>query len=1287
MSVDQIPTRQPPRKDDSKLVRYEDYIESKIQSTRWMVKAVDLATALVTLVASVLAYLLVVAIVEHWIMPGGFNVAERTTLFVVLVVGAGYFAYHRVWPLLVRAINPVYAARAIEHGSPSLKNSLINLLFFREQRAGISDAVYRTLEEQAAQRLTRVPVETSVDRSLLIHLGYVLIGVVAVAGLYKIFSPKDPIVSAERVLLPWADIVPASRVTIGAVTPGSLTVSRGEFVDVSAEVHGLGDDDPIVLRYTTADGQVVGKAIPMKPAGDGLRYACRVADEADGSDPVGLTRSLKYRLEAGDARSLDYAITVVSAPSILVEHVDYHYPAYTGYVDRTVDGLGDIRAIEGTRMTIHARANGVIRVADVDFDADGRPDLRMTAKENAADASFELGLRGDRQTPLHASYVLRFTNDEGRVNRDPVKHSIAVERDYDPEAAVLLPKEKAIDARLDETVFIEVEARDPDFALSMVRLHGEAAGQSVLDESLLKAEHRGRFTARYSFVANAHGLKAGDEVQYWVEADDNRTPKPNMVVTEKRTIRIVSPGPAQQPPPDRVARNDRQPPKPGEQQGGQQEQGGQQGGKNQGEQKQGGAADQKDQNNQQQGGDAGSQKQPGQSQGDQKGEKQQGGGQGGKSGEQNSGNQQQQSKGDSKSGGEGQASNSQSGEHKDNEQKPGEQGQGGSQSKSKDGSSDASHDQQQSKGEQTGAGASGGEKSKDNAQPDGARPDQGDKSQQPNGNQQQGNQKNGGQQNGAKQPQSGDQKPAVSSEGDNDGEAFERMQKHMEQNGELKKDEKSSNDAGQSAEQKQEGAKKDGEKGKEGEGQQSQQNASKDKADGESKSGESKSKDGESASADGKSAAKPGDANQKQQSDQKGKDQNQSAGAKPNGDDAQQKKEQQSSDGKEQSKSPEGQETGSKGPAGAGEEKQPQGSPNSQPDKKPVEKHQQSGSKEGTNKQEPAAGANSKKESDSSGEQGGDKAGGGEEGAGQKSPHDGTGSAGQNQSADNGAGQSTEKGKGDTSSSGGKDAKSDHPTGSSDGKTPGKGSQQKDGTGNKPGGSAGSESAESPDGKNAAGDKGDKAGSREGEAKGTDSKSGEEGKQAGKQQEKDGQEVGKQGDEKGGEPGKKKEEGSEQGKSSGPTEGGGKPGGAANPQSTIKGTAPEGDAANLDYARKRTDLVLEKLSDQLNKNKVDDRMLKELGWTRDDLRRFVDRWQQRKDAAQRDDAKGEAAKRELDDALRSLGLQRDKLQQNAVEKDSMRDLKQGYRGAVPLEYQERLRAYNQGVSRAARDGE
>ena len=43
---------------------------------------------------------------------------------------------------------------------------------------------------------------------------------------------------------------------------------------------------------------------------------------------------------------------------------------------------------------------------------------------------------------------------------------------------------------------------------------------------------------------------------------------------------------------------------------------------------------------------------------------------------------------------------------------------------------------------------------------------------------------------------------------------------------------------------------------------------------------------------------------------------------------------------------------------------------------------------------------------------------------------------------------------------------------------------------------------------------------------------------------------------------------------------------------------------------------MSKLADQLNRKKVDDDLLKELGWSEADLKRFVDRWQQRKAAAE-----------------------------------------------------------------------
>ena len=142
--------------------------------------------------------------------------------------------------------------------------------------------------------------------------------------------------------------------------------------------------------------------------------------------------------------------------------------------------------------------------------------------------------------------------------------------------------------------------------------------------------------------------------------------------------------------------------------------------------------------------------------------------------------------------------------------------------------------------------------------------------------------------------------------------------------------------------------------------------------------------------------------------------------------------------------------------------------------------------------------------------------------------------------------------------------------------------------------------------------------------------------------------------------------------------------GSASPS---EGVRSRGDAANLEYARKQTDLVLDKLADQLKRKQVDEKLLKELGWTEDDLRRFVSRWQERKDAAQRNDPAGESARRELDDALRSLGLRGGALKQSAIKDDTQRDMRQGFRGPVPLEYQERLRAYNQGVSRARQDDE
>jgi hypothetical protein len=1254
MSVGQLP---PPRArratDDTKLVQYDQYIDTQIQSTRRAVKAVDWATALVELSAGVIAFLLAVAIVEHWLVPGGFPVGVRTALFLCLIGTLSYFAYRRLWPLCRRAINPVYAAHAIEQHSPTLKNSLINLLLFRQNRSQVSEAVYHTLEEQAAHGLTRVSVESAVDRSLLIRVGYVLLAVVALASLYKILSPKDPLVAAERVLFPWSDIVPASRVSIDAVTPGSVTVARGEFIDVSAEVYGLDETDPVQLRYTTADGQSVDQPIEMKLAKDGLRFEARLPDRASASEKLGVAQNLRYRIEAGDARSLDYDVTVVPAPSILVDRVEYDYPDYTGFADRAVEGLGDILAIEGTRVTVHARANGAIQEANVDFDADGRRDLKMSADGTSATASFDLALREDRQTPRHASYVLRFTNSEDRPNRDPVKYPITVEPDLMPEAAILAPQEKLLDVELNETVTIEVEARDPDFALSAVRLRGEVAGRAVIDAPLLASNHTGRFTARHQFTPREHDLRPGDVIDYWVTASDNRTPTANAAESERRQLRIASPNPAQQPPPDRIAQRDRR------QRNQEQPQDAKQGG----EQQQNGA----------------------QRQGDK--ETRQGDGQ-------QSANQSADGEPASAGGAGGQNKN-------------GAKDENNSEAQNNPNRSDG---QQNSNSEQTGAGAPGGESAQQGSQPDGARPEQ-----------------NGAQQPGTPQRQRGENKgqprdasTPVSSDGDNDAEAFSRIRKHMQQNGELKEDASqptggnefsrepnASADAGQGDNQTR--RQEDSQSANSGGDEFSREpDASADARQGDKETRRQGDNQGANDGAPNSVGTKQDASNKPNDADQSPANQTNEPASQNKGQAANQPREEQAPpepgahreeqgegpgaetkphdlpdnaaqprDGGQQSKSPGGQQTSSKGPSGAGNQQQSQGAPNSQPEMKPAQKHQQSGSGEQADKEEPSAGARGKRESDSHGEEGGDKAGGGEEGGGQRTPRDGTGSAGQNQSADEGAGESSEKGAGNTSPNAGQDAKSDRSTGQSSGETPGRGSKTRETT-DPQNPSSHEPQASHPEGTRQR--QGDKETRGQGENQGADG----DPTSVGVQEPSEG--TNKPGVED--DPARSQSQNNSSDREGTPSGNGDAHGtnAAQTSPSQSQGEAPPADAANLEYAREQTDLVLDKLSEQLKKQEVDKNLLEQLGWSEDDVRRFVARWQQLKDAAKQTDPAGEAARRDLSDKLRSLGLRRGPLQQGAVRDDTQRDLRQGYRGPVPLHLQDRLRDYNRGISRARETG-
>jgi len=151
-----------------------------------------------------------------------------------------------------------------------------------------------------------------------------------------------------------------------------------------------------------------------------------------------------------------------------------------------------------------------------------------------------------------------------------------------------------------------------------------------------------------------------------------------------------------------------------------------------------------------------------------------------------------------------------------------------------------------------------------------------------------------------------------------------------------------------------------------------------------------------------------------------------------------------------------------------------------------------------------------------------------------------------------------------------------------------------------------------------------------------------------------------------------------------PSTGGGKAGGTPGGGPTQAGEVPEGDEANLDYARKSTDLVLDYLKDQ--QENPDSELLNKLGWSPEDLRKFLDRWQQLKQAADRQDPQ---ARHELDESLKSLGLRTGRAQPRAgsAAADSVRGNRDdGQRSKPPARYIEQFKAYRKGTSRTEVQG-
>ena len=412
---------------------YDHIIQQQLSRTGWQVKTVDLLSAALIYATGVLVFFLATVLVDHWVMGLGFW-GRLFTLFLFLG-GSGYYLFMHI-AKAVRKINPIYAARVIEQSTPNLKNSLVNMLMFRPSGTPIHQLVMQALQQKAASDLTHVSPDSTVDRSPLIKLGYLLAGVVTLCAAYKILSPKDPLQTVSRVMAPWSNIARPSRVQIEDIQPGDKSVFYGRTEKISAKIdtHGLRTPGPVTLFYSTADGQIVDRPVPMNPTPESVRHEAQLPPSGSG-----LQQDVTYYIVAGDAISSKHRLTVIPAPTITVERVDLDFPSYTGRPKQTLERQGDINSLEGTRVSIFAKANQPIKSAHIEFDppstvpaAAGAKPMPATASGNALDEGrwrkrhrhlpFGIGVRSPHAKTIELSSAVRHQRRLSQRSANPASN-------------------------------------------------------------------------------------------------------------------------------------------------------------------------------------------------------------------------------------------------------------------------------------------------------------------------------------------------------------------------------------------------------------------------------------------------------------------------------------------------------------------------------------------------------------------------------------------------------------------------------------------------------------------------------------------------------------------------------------------------------------------------------------------------------------------------------------------------------------------------------------------------
>jgi hypothetical protein len=487
---------------------------------------------------AVLCGTMVVAMLIDWQLTL-FSTAFRTTLTltslllsvaVVLITGV---------PALATSLKRIQAAVNADQAIPQLEErwqTVVEVANSGRHASATGQAMLQQVTSEAvAIGRTVQPRQVAGPGSLKTALKALVASALLLSGFLAIDWAQTSVL-LRRFCAPTTNI---SATSLDCPT-GDVTIARGEFVDVVAEMTGL-HRKAAILTIVRIDAQpeTVELAVDKK-AED--RFVHRMQ----------ANETFRYLVRAGDGQTDWHTVTVVDYPELAEVRFTIVSPEYLKRpnVDKSIIP-GRLKVMQGSLLQLQMRPKEPLQRLELAIARDAVSDGQSPAKPqiNILTVDADGWYRFNTQLSENLSITPQLWNSHGLTNDDRTVCRIQVIADNAPVARVLTPTDE-MSVASDDVVDIKFEAHDDHgIAKAELVIYDESAAKEgqpapvlkVLPIPLGKQELAKHVVGETQLDLKQLNLKPGTQVSYAVRVTDNRMVANDNATTSPRQTPSTKP--------------------------------------------------------------------------------------------------------------------------------------------------------------------------------------------------------------------------------------------------------------------------------------------------------------------------------------------------------------------------------------------------------------------------------------------------------------------------------------------------------------------------------------------------------------------------------------------------------------------------------------------------------------------------------------------------------------------------------------------------------------------------